>query len=126
MSAPATTGLVRQLAPAEERGRLTIAPAVIRGIAEVAAGEVDGVVAGRRRSLGRSGRAARATTRLDGNAASVRVRVAVRYPTPINDVLDRLRAHIIDRVDQLTGMTVRVCDIDVAALRFEPLDSGGE
>ncbi len=122
MSAPAIT----ELAPAEERGRLTIAPAVIRGIVEAAAGEVDGVVAGRRRSRGRSGRAARATTRLDGSAASVRVRVAVRYPTPIHEVLDRLRAHIVDRVDQLAGMTVRVCDIDVSALQFEPLDDEGE
>jgi uncharacterized alkaline shock family protein YloU len=122
MSAPATAEVARPLAPAEERGRLTIAPAVIRGIVEAAAGEVDGVIAGRRRALGRSGRAARATTRLDGTAASVRVRVAIRYPTPIHDVLDRLRAHIIDRVDQLAGVTVRVCDIDVASLQFEPLE----
>jgi len=103
------------LPPAEERGRLTIAPAVVRGIVEAAAGEVDGVLT-QRRGLGFTSRAARALARLDGNSATVRVRVALRYPQSIPDAVTRLRTHIVDRVDALTGITIGACDIDVTGL----------
>ena len=103
------------LPPAAERGRLTIAPAVVRGIVEAAASEVDGVVA-QRRGLGFTSRAARAIALLDGTSATVRVRLSLRYPQSIPDAVARLRAHIVDRVDSLAGITVDACDIDIIGL----------
>jgi uncharacterized alkaline shock family protein YloU len=105
----------KSLVAAENRGRLTIAPAVVRGIIEAASGEVDGVVGGSQRG-GRAGRAARATTQLRGNTASARVRVTLDYPQSIPEALTRLRAHIVDRVAELADVTVQICDIDVTGL----------
>lgn len=112
----AAPGRAMPLAPAEDRGRLTIAPAALRVIVEAAAREVDGVVAVGRGGVMRSSRASRAHVRLDGETASARLRVTLNYPQSIPEVLTRLRSHVVDRVDELTAITVRACDIEVAAL----------
>jgi uncharacterized alkaline shock family protein YloU len=123
MTGPAQTETTpRDLAPAEERGRLTIAGAVVAGIVEAAASEVDGVISDPRLGVGRANRAARATVRLDGNVAAVRVRVALHYPQPIAEVVTRLRTHILSRVEELARVTVQTCDIDVTALVARPHD----
>jgi uncharacterized alkaline shock family protein YloU len=104
------------LAPAEDRGQLTIAPAALRVIVEAASGEVEGVVAEGRGGVMRSSRASHARVLLDGTTASVRLRVTLTYPQSIPDELIRLRSHIINRVHDLAAITVRACDIEVAAL----------
>ena len=116
------TDVVRALPPAEERGRLTIAPAALRAIVEAASIEVDGVIADAQPGLIRAGRPSRAAVRLDGDTASVRLRVTLHYPQSIPDVLTRLRTHVVDRVDQLAAITVHACDIEVAALTLAPYE----
>lgn len=53
---------------------------------------------------------------LSGRTATIEVAVAVAYPTSIRQATDRVRHHIIDRVETLAGVQVTRVDIDVTAL----------
>jgi uncharacterized alkaline shock family protein YloU len=64
----------------------------------------------------RADTAARVSARVDGQLATVTVRLSVTYPAPIRQVTRRVRDHITARVTELTGLDVRQVDIDVAAL----------
>src|SRR5262249_55615388 len=110
----------KELPPAEERGRLTIAPGALRAIVEAASTEVEGVISEAQPGLIPAGRPSRAQVRLDGDTAAVRLRVTLHYPQSIPDVLTRLRTHVVDRVDQLAAITVHACDIEVGALTLAP------
>lgn len=96
------------LAP-EARGRLTLSTAVVERIAQVAATEVDGV-------LHRTRRGVRAVARLDGTVARLRLRVPLRYPIAAAEVVGQIRRQVTVRLQELAGVSVRVCDIDVNAL----------
>lgn len=53
---------------------------------------------------------------LTGRSATVTVDLTVAYPIPIRAATDRVRAHIVSRVRQLTGVEVTRVDITVTAL----------
>lgn len=96
--------------PAEpERGRLTIAPAVVRKIAERAADDVPATV-----RRGRDG----ATVRVSGEESDVDLaaHVAIRYPSPVRAAAAAIRAGMVADVQRMTGYRVRSVRVVVAAL----------
>lgn len=105
--------------PAEQRGRLDIAPAVIERIAEVAAGEIDGVQSRRSGGLGRTARGTRARADVDGRVARLRIAVALRYPIAVRPACEQIRQAVVSRVYELAGVTVTGCDLRVVELRAE-------
>lgn len=109
---------------AAERGRTTIADRVVAKVAAQAATEVDHA-AGLRRSLaGRSLGEARVRTSadVDGHVASLKVDLAVDYPSPVRQVTRAVRRQVTERVVTLCGMQVDHVDITVAALRRPAVD----
>ncbi|MEV5753627.1 Asp23/Gls24 family envelope stress response protein [Actinoallomurus sp. NPDC052308] len=128
-SAPAAVPEEREAA-GETRGRTTIAARVVEKIATRALTEVDGVhrPAGRPRGLPFGGGPAtagpRVRARVDGGLAMLRMRIFVVYPAPLRQVTRSLRAHVMARVGELTGLRVRQVDIDIAGLT-PPERAGG-
>jgi len=110
------------LRPPEARGRTEIADRVLERIAARAVSEVDQAGGAARRLLGVPlGRdtmraAPRATAHVDGQIATVQLRMSVTYPAPIREVTRRVRDQIITRVGELTGLDVRQVDIEIARL----------
>ena len=110
------------LRPPEARGRTEIADRVLERIAARAVTEVDQAGGAARRLLGVPlGRdtmraAPRATAHVDGQIATVQLRMSVTYPAPIREVTRRVRDQIITRVGELTGLDVRQVDIEIARL----------
>ncbi len=110
------------LAPVESRGELSIAPRVVEKIAGAAVTEVDQVGGVARQVMGVSlgsdsaDQRPRVQARVDGASVTVEVRCSVAYPAPVARVTERLRAHLIARVEALTGMSTRAVDITVTAL----------
>ena len=110
------------LRPPEARGRTEIADRVLERIAARAVTEVDQAGGAARRLLGVPlGRdtmraAPRATAHVDGQIATVQLRMSVIYPAPIRAVARRVRDQIITRVGELTGLDVRQVDIEIARL----------
>lgn len=110
------------LGPPETRGRTQIADRVLERIASRAVTEVDQAGGAARRLLGvpvgrdTGGGAARVTAHVDGQLATMTVRLSVTYPAPIRQVTRRVRDHITARVAELTGLDLRQVDIDIAAL----------
>ena len=106
------------------RGRTTIADRVVAKVAAQAATEVQHA-AGLRRSLaGRSlgGDRVRATADVDGHVTTLRLELAVDYPTPVRQVTRAVRRQVVSRVGEYCGMTVDHVDITVAALRRAPVE----
>jgi uncharacterized alkaline shock family protein YloU len=119
------TGLTRRdpaLGPPETRGLTQIADRVLERIAAHALTEVKETGGAARRLLGvplghdSEHTAPRVTARVDGNLATLRIRISVLYPAPIRQVTRRLRDHVTARIGELTGLDVRQVDIDIAAL----------
>jgi uncharacterized alkaline shock family protein YloU len=110
------------LAEPERRGSTEIADRVVERIAAQAVGEVDGAHGTARRVLGvatpgGAGQAApKVAVQVDGQLATVRLTMSVRYPAPIRQVTRRVRDHVVVRVGELTGLQVRHVDIDIPAL----------
>lgn len=100
-------------APAD-RGRLHIAPIVLRRIAEHAANLAAGPVSGRSRRGARPGAAARVRTA--GDEVDIELDVALVYPQPVRDAAQRLRAAVAGEVDRLTGRRVRRVAVTVVGL----------
>ncbi|TDD61648.1 Asp23/Gls24 family envelope stress response protein, partial [Actinomadura rubrisoli] len=100
------------------RGSTTVSERAVARIVARAADEVEesgglartvlGVHAGRK--------AARTDVRVDGEIVTARVAMSVAYPRPVRQVARRVRESVRDRVQELTGLTVRQVDIDVAEL----------
>lgn len=57
-----------------------------------------------------------ARVELHGRTASVSLDLAVAYPTAIRAATERVRLHVVDRIQQLTGVEVTRVDITVSAL----------
>lgn len=107
------------LRPPENRGRTEIAGRVLERIAARTVTEIDQAGGAARRLLGVPlGRdtAPRATAHVDGQLATVQLRMSVTYPAPIREVTRRVRDQIITRIDELTGLDVRQVDIEIARL----------
>ncbi len=119
-AAPESTG---------ERGSLSIAEVVVEKVAAAAAGEVDHVGGAARRVLGvPTGREGgdgppRVSATVNGQLATLEVRMSVVYPASVRAVTEATRAHLRDRVEALTELTVSRVDISVAALTGA--DTGG-
>jgi uncharacterized alkaline shock family protein YloU len=99
----------------EQRGTLTIADQVIEKIASIAANEIETVVddrSGWLRFVG--GRLPRASATVAGERARVRVDVAVAWPTPLPAMTARVRDHVSERIEALTGTQVVAVDVNVA------------
>jgi uncharacterized alkaline shock family protein YloU len=108
-----------ELAPPGQRGSTDIADRVVEKIAAYAAAEVDDAHGPARRMLGLKmpgATAPKVTVLIDGQLATVRLALSVRYPAPIRQVTRRVREHVTERVGKLTGLDVRHVDIEVPAL----------
>lgn len=121
----------QQLAQQQVPGRIRIADRVVAKLAARAAAEFDGVGAAAPRLLGQSldglggdrlGRRTaldavpKADATVDGESAFVSLVVSVRWPLSVPDICRRLRAHVTERVGQLSGLTVAEVDLHVDAL----------
>ncbi|UGT41669.1 Asp23/Gls24 family envelope stress response protein [Nocardia yamanashiensis] len=96
-------------APALELpGVTTVSARAVRRIAARAAAEVDGV---RPRVT--------ADAEVTADTAALRLRLPVRYPLPVARVTESCRTHLIERVGELTGLTVTGVDIAVTAMELE-------
>lgn len=105
-----------------ERGRTTVAPLVLERIAAHAAVGVDGVGGSARRAAGvawgaeKAEQAVRVRAVVDGDLVDLVVHLSVGYPVPVAAMADAVRAHLVGRVGELTGMAVGRVDIAVTAL----------
>ncbi len=90
---------------APHRGLTTVADRAVGRIASRAAQEVAGVAG------------ATAGAQVTGGVAALDVRLDLHYPAPVATTTAAVRAHLVERVGLLTGLTVSVVDISVAALR---------
>lgn len=115
---------------AAERGALTVEPRAVVRIATAAATEVEHIGGAARRVLsvavGDDAEAPRprVDAEVDGGSVRLAVTCSVAYPHPVATVTDRLRAHLVERVTTLTGLTPRSVRITVAALTAEPGHGG--
>lgn len=118
----------------EERGRTEIADRVVEKVAVQALREVGHAGGPGRRWFGvrfgaaRGQDAPRVTAHRHGQMTTLEMTVSVRYPAPVRQVTRRLREHVSHRVQDLTGLTVRQVDIEIARLvcADEPLRTGPE
>jgi uncharacterized alkaline shock family protein YloU len=86
------------------RGRTTVADRVIDRIAEQAAIEDVDVFS------------AKANARVTGQTTVVEIGLGLRYPTPIGATTERVRSHLMARVQELSGLSVSRVDVAVAEL----------
>lgn len=109
------------------RGTTTVTPRVVERVAIQAVREVAGAAGSGRQVLGHTigsrGVQDPATVRahVDGEVASLDVEMTVIYPAPVLGVTRRTRHHIIDRIVELTGLSVRRLDITVVGMSVERL-----
>ncbi|WP_037370608.1 Asp23/Gls24 family envelope stress response protein [Amycolatopsis orientalis] len=110
----------------DERGSLTISEHVLERLAAHAAGEIDRVGGSAGRTLGISlggealDRSAKTSARIAGGEVELDVRISLEYPAPVGATTERVRGHLRERVEDLTGMPVRRVGITVTALHVEP------
>ena len=107
---------------AGERGTTVILPRVVERVAAQAVREVSDTAGTGRRVLGYTVGVPEAQTqstvraRVDGPEVSVDVAMTVIYPAPVLAVTRRARHHIIDRIVELTGLSVRRVNITVVGM----------
>ena len=113
-----------------EQGRTTIADAVVAKIAGLAAREVAGVrrlvsrgvgstMAGfAQRVVGTESPTQGVSVQVGEREAAVDLSLIVEYGVSIPQVADAVRNNIINRVQSMTGLTVREVNIDVTDLFF--------
>jgi len=105
--------------PSAERGVTEISETVVERIAVRSASDVDGVHAvpvSAIRRLFRPGAEHAAEAAIGLNAVSVEIQVSVEYPRSIPTVTEAVRHRVREQIQQLTGMSVGVVAITVAAL----------
>ena len=107
---------------AGERGTTVILPRVVERVAAQAVREVSDTAGTGRRVLGYTVGVPEAQTqstvraRVDGPEVSVDVAMTVIYPAPVLAVTRRTRHHIIERIGELTGLSVRRVNITVVGM----------
>jgi uncharacterized alkaline shock family protein YloU len=110
------------LSRVEERGRTTIADRTVERLAMRAITEVDGVGGAATRVLGVAvggadlDSSAKVTATVSGQTAALDVRLSVVYPASVGATTENARRHLVDRVEELTGLVVSRVDITVTAL----------
>lgn len=117
---PSVSALVPRPQPGDgprHRGRLHIAPAVVERVAQGAARKVPGVLLVPRR-VGADRLPVQA--RVLGQVASIRLELAVAYPSPVRETCRRVRRSVVDEVRRTTGVEVTRLDLEVAALQHKP------
>lgn len=105
------------------RGDLHVADGVVEKITATALGEVPEIGGTARRVLGvavGSDDLPHVTATVSGGAVVLDAAVSVVYPAPVAPATDRARAHVVDRVGELTGLRVERVDITVTALTRPP------
>lgn len=100
---------------AAERGTLTIAPVVVRRVAERAADSTPGT-ARTARALGLGQQGAAAEVDGDGPGVDVRLELAFAYPAAVRAVADAVRAKVTEDVERITGYRVRGVSVVVTGL----------
>ncbi|EMD26759.1 Asp23/Gls24 family envelope stress response protein [Amycolatopsis azurea] len=102
----------------EDRGTLTIAPSVVRKIAQHAADQVDGTTRAERRiaGLGLGTHGASAKVGGEGNDVDLLLDVALHYPAPVRRIVGDLRARVTEEVERITSYQVRDISVTVSAL----------
>lgn len=103
------------------RGTLTVPAAVVAKIAAQAASELPAVGAASGGILGLGARRdfddrPKADAELFGNTAVITVNLGITYPTPLRAAAETIRAHIADRVGELTGFDIEQVDLHVSWL----------
>ncbi|WP_033291626.1 Asp23/Gls24 family envelope stress response protein [Amycolatopsis jejuensis] len=113
-----TRAAERSLPEAAERGSLTIAPAVVRKVAQHAADLVPGTMATERRVAGVSTGTSGASAKVGGedNDVDLVLDLALRYPAPVREVTGRVRAKVVEEVERITAYHVRSVAVRVSAL----------
>lgn len=114
-------------------GRLVVHEAVVEKSAAQAASELPEVWAAGRGPLGlrRVDRNTRPQVEatLAGGTVSLAVRLALPYPTPVREVTEAARRHLRERVETLTGLRVRLVDLQIERMgssrRLATGDGGG-
>jgi uncharacterized alkaline shock family protein YloU len=116
--------------PGETRGAITIHDRVVEKMAARAATEVADVGAAAPRLLGKSLSAGsafgmrasdlegvpKASARVDGSFAVVDLEISLRWPCPIREVTESLRAHVRERVHELTALELAEVNVHVLDL----------
>ncbi|MFC5287835.1 Asp23/Gls24 family envelope stress response protein [Actinokineospora guangxiensis] len=98
-----------------DRGTLTIAPVVVRKVAEHAADSTPGT-ARTTRTLGLGQHGATAEVDGDGPGVDVRLELALNYPAAVRAVADAVRAKVTEDVERITGYRVRGVSVVVTGL----------
>ena len=88
-------------------GRTVIGADVVEKSAARAVREVEGARAA-------TSRAARA--RVSGDVVLLRLRITVRYPRSTREVAARVREHVKERIERITGKQIHHIDIEIAEL----------
>lgn len=96
-----------------ERGRLRIAPLVLRRIAEHTATNTPGTTGRQRRG---GSRQVTARVRANGSEVALDLDVALVYPRPIGEIVRELRRRVSAEIGRLTGYRVRTVQVTVSAL----------
>ena len=104
-----------------DRGVIDIAPIVFEKLAMRATSEVSGVVGEVRTGVERllpwaSGAPAEANAELGDDDVALDLTFNVAYPEPVRKVADEVRRHVTERVQSLTGRTVRSINVTVPEL----------
>ena len=103
------------------RGITEIAPAVFEKLAMQATAEVPGVQGEVRTGLERllpwaSGSPTDAAAEVGDDDVALDLTFNVAYPEPVRRVADEVRRHVAERIETLTGRTVRYINITVPEL----------
>lgn len=107
---------------ASARGQTTIAVRVVEAMAARIAAEEPDIGGAARRVFGvavageDSDQAPRVEAVVAGDVVSLRLRLSVTYPAPVQAVTERVRQRLTERITELTGKTVSTVDISVVAL----------
>ncbi len=107
--------------PASQRGKLVMAAKVVEKITSQAASEVAaaggtmGGILGIGTHVDLDARP-KVAIELSGTTATADIAIGIAYPTPIKQATDRVRRHVIDRVQQLCGVEITRVDLMVTAL----------
>ncbi len=105
---------------AAERGRLDIAPTVLRKIVEHAADGTPGTLRHERRvagiDMGTAGAGAKVSDGPDG-VVDVALELTLQYPAPVRGTVDAVRARVAGELARIAGKRVRNVAVTISGLR---------
>lgn len=108
--------------PPDERGNLVVANRVVEKVAGHAVRAVPGAAAAPRRVLGinvgepREEDRADVSARVDGDVATVRASIAIRWPNSVPQTAQAVREHIREELERITDLTVDHVDVEVTSM----------